>query len=769
MSDGDRRRGLVRVIASAVLGLVVLPVATNRATGGDAPWWAILSVLVVGALVTWLTVVQYLAQGRVPATGEFPAEFRRRALRRARAVLDARLAYRPTTWARLDLVDASDRIRAPDDLTVTDERRSPPGRVPAVFDESGRSLLLLGAPGAGKTTQLLDLADRLLTDAESGAEQPIPVVVDLSSFRPAAPVGLWPRQRALASSDRERDTRWLLRSLRREYGLGRQVAERWLAAHQLVLLLDGLDEVPRVHRAACLRWINFLQRRYRVPPMVVCSREREYADAGEELAMQGAVLIAPLPRERVMAWLGEGGAGLDHVRQAIEDDPTLLDLLDAPLWLDVLAAVSRPSRQVRRGRTLARRRRALLDAYVDEAIRRGDQSAGYTRGDVDRWLGLLGRPAASVVASRRRFGLVALDARLPDDAVPPVKAWIAAPVTVLVTAAGAAVLWWHAGAGAAVSGAAAAVLAVLPWRMARAMVEDDSGDSGNGREDRAPGRTMIRPRPGRFAALAAVVTLAATGLAVVALGLAEALAALVGLLPRVPSDAHFWPIGRWIVFLAAVLIAAFCFGLVMAAIATVRSRHSVRTSGHWLSRFLLAALVDTLIGLVACAAAIYVLGLAYLFLSSIPDRYLFTGTIALSFFAAGGAVGFMTDTMAGGRSGFNSPQEYWVSLVGVEAIAAGFALVFAYRHGWVSQALLFHLVAVGVGGGAGLFLAAQIRWWSGRSGALTALCLSSVGYLPWRLGRFLDYAARRDLLRREGPDYRFRHQLFAEHFAPSDQ
>lgn len=769
MSDGERRRGLAQVIASAVLGLVVLPVVTNVATGGDPPWWAIPSVLVVGALVTWLTVVQYRAQGRAPATGEFPAEFRRRALRRARAVLDARLAYRPTTWARLDLVDASGRVRAPDDLTVTDEPRRPPGSVPAAFDESGRSLLLLGAPGAGKTTQLLDLADRLLADAESGAEQPIPVVVDLASFRSAGPAGRWPRQRALAPSDRERDTRWLLRSLRREYGLGRQVAERWLAAHRIVLLLDGLDEVPGVHRAACLRWINFLQRRYGVPPMAVCSREREYAGLGEKLAVQGAVLIAPLPRERVMAWLGEGGPVLDHVRQAIEDDPTLLDLLDAPLWLDVLAAVSRPSRQVRRGRPLDRRRRALLDAYVDEAIRRGDQSAGYTRGDVARWLGFLGRAAVSVVASRRRFGLVAVGAGLPDDAVPPVKAWIAAPVTVLVTVAGAAVLWWRAGAAAAVSGAAVAALSVLPWRVARAMAEDDSGDSGDGPDDRALARPIVRPRPGRLAALAAVVTLAAAGLAGAALGLAEALAALVGLLPRVPAHAHFWPVGRWIAFLAAVLIVAFCFGLVMAAIATVRSRHSVRTSGHWLGRFLLAALVDTLIGLVACAAAIYVLGLAYLALASIPDRYLFTGTIALAFFAAGGAVGFMTDTMAGGRSGFGSPQEYWVSLVGVEAIVAGFALVFAYRHGWVSQALLFHLAAIGIGGGAGLFLAAQARWWSARSGELTALCLSSVGYLPWRLGRFLDYAARRDLLRREGPDYRFRHQLFAEHFAPSDQ
>jgi flagellar biosynthesis GTPase FlhF len=51
-----------------------------------------------------------------------------------------------------------------------------------VFAYLGGELLILGAPGAGKTTTLLELARDLIARAEQDQDHPIPVVYNLSSW-----------------------------------------------------------------------------------------------------------------------------------------------------------------------------------------------------------------------------------------------------------------------------------------------------------------------------------------------------------------------------------------------------------------------------------------------------------------------------------------------------------------------------------------------------------------------------------------------------------
>ncbi|MFI9847571.1 hypothetical protein ACIHFD_61890 [Nonomuraea sp. NPDC051941] len=91
-------------------------------------------------------------------------------------------------------------------------------------------------------------------------------------------------------------------------------------------------------------------------------------------------------------------------------------------------------------------------------------------------------------------------------------------------------------------------------------------------------------------------------------------------------------------------------------------------------------------------------------------------------------------------------------------------LIGADTHHWLPSVLVFHLMSVGVGACVGVYLSAQIDRLDFLLSPLVTLCLVAVGYLPWRLHRFLRYCARHDLLRSEGRDYRFRHQLLAEHF-----
>jgi predicted NACHT family NTPase len=51
-----------------------------------------------------------------------------------------------------------------------------------IFDRVGRLLLILGEPGSGKTTTLLELATDLVTRAEANPGQPVPVVLNLSTW-----------------------------------------------------------------------------------------------------------------------------------------------------------------------------------------------------------------------------------------------------------------------------------------------------------------------------------------------------------------------------------------------------------------------------------------------------------------------------------------------------------------------------------------------------------------------------------------------------------
>src|SRR5262249_44180737 len=135
-------------------------------------------------------------------------------------------------------------------------RPLPPGTMLTdVFDELGGELLILGAPGAGKTTMLLDLARTLLGQAERDTAHPIPVVFSLS---------LWEEQHSSFAD-------WLENELSDKYGVPKKVGRAWIDGGHIIPLLDGLDEVKNERRDTCVAHINtFWQEHGR--SLVVCSR-----------------------------------------------------------------------------------------------------------------------------------------------------------------------------------------------------------------------------------------------------------------------------------------------------------------------------------------------------------------------------------------------------------------------------------------------------------------------------------------------------------------
>jgi hypothetical protein len=146
-----------------------------------------------------------------------------------------------------------------------------------VFDQDAIAgkLLILGAPGAGKTTTLLQLAWELVARAETDASKPIPVLCNLFSWK----------------DDNQTLASWLVAELKLKYGVRKDIAERWLDERCLLPLLDGLDELEPTRQEKCVQTINQFQQDYRPKHLVVCCRLPEYENYGTKLQLHGAIYL----------------------------------------------------------------------------------------------------------------------------------------------------------------------------------------------------------------------------------------------------------------------------------------------------------------------------------------------------------------------------------------------------------------------------------------------------------------------------------------------
>ncbi|MDQ6900632.1 MAG: NACHT domain-containing protein [Candidatus Dormibacteraeota bacterium] len=249
-----------------------------------------------------------------------------------------------------------------------------PGVVETYWDV-GAQLLILGEPGAGKTTQLLELTEHLLDRATDAAE-PMPVVFQLSTWAIARlPIA-----------------EWLVEELRKVYGVPRPLGRYWVNHDALVPLLDGLDEVTPEHRIACLSAINDFHAGHGQQPIVVSSRSGEYRGLeGGRLQLRGAVEIQPLTRSDVEDYLQKVGPALAGLQSLLRDDEQLWELLTTPLFLSIMALAyqGKPASAIPGGQTLEQRRRFILDDYVETMLKRSppaEKAARYSDEQVRDWL-----------------------------------------------------------------------------------------------------------------------------------------------------------------------------------------------------------------------------------------------------------------------------------------------------------------------------------------------------------------------------------------------
>jgi len=244
-----------------------------------------------------------------------------------------------------------------------------------VFKEVGRFLLILGEPGAGKTTTLLELARELVSRTRRDVSQPIPVVFNLSTW----------------ATGRKPLADWLADELKGKYFVSRPLAKTWLEAGWLLPLLDGLDEVKSDSQDACIQAINAFVQGDGPPGLAVCSRSAEYLRLPVRLKLNGAVRLLPLTSEQIAEYLQKAGPGLAVLATALREDPDLQELARSPLMLSVmtLAYQGAPLGVV------AERRRSAADVfskYIDRMFeRKGKGAQPYSKGATIAWLSRLAR------------------------------------------------------------------------------------------------------------------------------------------------------------------------------------------------------------------------------------------------------------------------------------------------------------------------------------------------------------------------------------------
>jgi len=252
-------------------------------------------------------------------------------------------------------------------------------KVISIFDQlgEGRTLLILGEPGAGKTTTLLELTRDLITRAVPSLDYRIPVVLNLSSW-----VG---KKQSIAD--------WLVEELNSKYQIPKTIGLDWVKEQELLLLLDGLDEVKAEHRDSCVAALNDFQQNY-ASEMVVCSRIKDYEKLSNRLTFQSAIYLRSLTPKQVCHYLDNINADLTGLRDLIEGDTALQELAKSPLMLSimVLAYEGLTAKDLPNTEVVEERRKQLFDAYIKGMFHRNTRhkiKQRYLEAQSIRWLSWL--------------------------------------------------------------------------------------------------------------------------------------------------------------------------------------------------------------------------------------------------------------------------------------------------------------------------------------------------------------------------------------------
>lgn len=260
------------------------------------------------------------------------------------------------TFINLKLECANDAIDHPWADVPSVHQNQDATNIYRAFRNADRSLLILGAPGAGKTINLVELSNYLLAMADDDENQPVPVILNLSGWAgKQTGIGTWAVEEMVA-----------------KYQIPRRIGRRWLAEDKLLFLLDGLDEMPADHQGECITAINTYRQKYGLADVAVCCRQEAYetavSDYSTRLQLNGAALVRPLTTAQIRQYAPPS------LVEAIFEDQILLEIAQSPLNLNMMQTALNGDGAYPISRT------ELFDHYVQRMFQRqkAKESSAYS-------------------------------------------------------------------------------------------------------------------------------------------------------------------------------------------------------------------------------------------------------------------------------------------------------------------------------------------------------------------------------------------------------
>jgi eukaryotic-like serine/threonine-protein kinase len=241
-----------------------------------------------------------------------------------------------------------------------------------VFDEIGvgKSLLILGEPGFGKTTILLKLLKQLIDDFDKDQDRLLPVLFHLSSW----------------TERQENFDDWLVNELKIQYKISPEYGIKFIQKQELILLLDGFDEINVKYRIKCIQKLNDFIDKYGLTEIVMCSRMKEYEDVLNcnliqeneaspcnelfKLNLQKAFYIQPLEVEEIERYLNLVNKSITPIKKLLRKFSKLRN----PLILFVIIKADIDIQELPQTNSSDKFFNYLLDKYVELMLERRSEA-----------------------------------------------------------------------------------------------------------------------------------------------------------------------------------------------------------------------------------------------------------------------------------------------------------------------------------------------------------------------------------------------------------
>lgn len=296
--------------------------------------WLLLAFVGLLALVGLLWDRRQNKENTVPETvdkdqyDEAFAEFRKNLLEQYQTRLNSKTGRRlPVNLAAKSTDYGFDPDRAKVFLNKkTIESANIASEIDKILNDNGR-LLLIGDPGAGKTTILLYAALNILNtsyssnDSKSSDElQKLPLILNLAT---------WNGGQGFAD--------WYAQNIAHTYSLSPVFVRELLRRNAIVPFFDGFDEVAEEHRDDCFRKMAADFGDDKRKQLIVSSRKKEYAAARADAPVYAEIEVLPLSLAQIKKALSENAesqAADGALLHAIEHDKWLSEAVETPFYLN---------------------------------------------------------------------------------------------------------------------------------------------------------------------------------------------------------------------------------------------------------------------------------------------------------------------------------------------------------------------------------------------------------------------------------------------------